>query len=126
MGMDRYRVYVRPDEPVEAADVEALEVCRGAGLGDARNSVDRDVLDAVIDLALGHDAGVADPAAQRDFVVRFQQTCGPVMAKAVEDTVLLPLRAARRLNEVGGDPGGSASRSPSSTPSPSGSLRTGR
>ena len=51
-------------------------------------------------------------AALRDLVVqpgelatRFQQTCGPVMAKGVEDTAFyryLPLVA---LNEVGGDPG---------------------
>ncbi|MGB8651923.1 MAG: malto-oligosyltrehalose synthase [Mycobacteriales bacterium] len=40
-----------------------------------------------------------------EFVVRFQQTCGPVMAKGIEDTAFyryLPLTA---LNEVGGDPG---------------------
>ena len=40
-----------------------------------------------------------------ELATRFQQTCGPVMAKGVEDTAFyryLPLLA---LNEVGGDPG---------------------
>jgi (1->4)-alpha-D-glucan 1-alpha-D-glucosylmutase len=40
-----------------------------------------------------------------ELATRFQQTCGPVMAKGVEDTAFyryLPLIA---LNEVGGDPG---------------------
>ena len=63
------------------------------------------VLAAVIDLALGRAADVADLAAQRDFVVRFQQTCGPVMAKAVEDTVFYRYLRLIGLNEVGGDPG---------------------
>ncbi|MFN2539094.1 MAG: malto-oligosyltrehalose synthase [Mycobacteriales bacterium] len=45
---------------------------------------------------------VLDPG---ELATRFQQTCGPVMAKGVEDTAFyryLPLLA---LNEVGGDPG---------------------
>ena len=105
IGMDRYRVYVRPDEPVQPDDAEALRSAAARGLGDAQNSVDRDVLTVVIDLALGRAAGVADAAAQRDFVVRFQQTCGPVMAKAVEDTVYYRYVRLVGLGEVGGDPG---------------------
>ena len=37
------------------------------------------------------------------FVVRFQQTTGPVMAKAVEDTVFYRFNRLIALNEVGGD-----------------------
>ena len=47
---------------------------------------------------------VQDPTCP-ELVTRFQQTCGPVMAKGVEDTAFyryLPLTA---LCEVGGDPG---------------------
>jgi (1->4)-alpha-D-glucan 1-alpha-D-glucosylmutase len=37
--------------------------------------------------------------------VRFQQTCGPVMAKGVEDTAFYRWLRLTSLNEVGGDPG---------------------
>ena len=40
-----------------------------------------------------------------DFVTRFQQTTGPVMAKGVEDTAFYRYNRLVALNEVGGDPG---------------------
>ena len=40
-----------------------------------------------------------------DFVVRFQQTTGPVMAKGVEDTAFNRYFRLSALNEVGGNPG---------------------
>jgi (1->4)-alpha-D-glucan 1-alpha-D-glucosylmutase len=40
-----------------------------------------------------------------DFVTRFQQTAGPVMAKGVEDTAFYRYHRLISLNEVGGDPG---------------------
>src|SRR5581483_5784641 len=40
-----------------------------------------------------------------DFVVRFQQTTGPVMAKGVEDTAFYRYLRLAALNEVGGAPG---------------------
>jgi (1->4)-alpha-D-glucan 1-alpha-D-glucosylmutase len=40
-----------------------------------------------------------------EFVVRFQQTSGPVMAKGVEDTAFYRYLRLTALNEVGGDPG---------------------
>ena len=43
--------------------------------------------------------------AGRDLVVRFQQVCGPVMAKGVEDTTFYRCNRLVALNEVGGDPG---------------------
>lgn len=39
------------------------------------------------------------------FVTRFQQTTGPIMAKALEDTVFYRDHRMIALNEVGGDPG---------------------
>jgi (1->4)-alpha-D-glucan 1-alpha-D-glucosylmutase len=39
-----------------------------------------------------------------DFVVRFQQATGPVMAKGVEDTAFYRFFRLAALNEVGGDP----------------------
>ncbi|HEY2253855.1 MAG TPA: malto-oligosyltrehalose synthase, partial [Planctomycetaceae bacterium] len=43
-------------------------------------------------------------AAQRRFVGKFQQTTGPIMAKAVEDTAFYIYNRLVSLNEVGGDP----------------------
>jgi (1->4)-alpha-D-glucan 1-alpha-D-glucosylmutase len=40
-----------------------------------------------------------------EFIVRFQQTTGPVMAKGVEDTAFYRYLRLTALNEVGGDPG---------------------
>ncbi|MDQ6605161.1 MAG: malto-oligosyltrehalose synthase [Actinomycetota bacterium] len=40
-----------------------------------------------------------------EFVTRFQQTTGPVMAKGVEDTAFYRYLRLTALNEVGGDPG---------------------
>ena len=43
--------------------------------------------------------------AERDeFMIRFQQTCGPVMAKGVEDTAFYRWPRLAALNEVGGEP----------------------
>lgn len=46
--------------------------------------------------------GVATPEAE--FVVRWQQTTGPVMAKGVEDTAFYRYFRLAALNEVGGNP----------------------
>ena len=49
--------------------------------------------------------GAGGRGAAQEFVVRFQQTCGPVMAKGVEDTAFYRYLRLAALNEVGGDPG---------------------
>ena len=48
---------------------------------------------------------LADGIVDHEFVTRFQQTCGPVMAKGVEDTTFYRWFRLSGLNEVGGDPG---------------------
>ncbi|MDV3220818.1 malto-oligosyltrehalose synthase [Intrasporangium sp.] len=124
VGMDRYRVYVRPDEQPDAlhapdetpdpggadpaSESDDAAILHRAGLrggGLTGEGPDEAVLEAVVDLAVGRIRGVADVAAQGDFVVRFQQTCGPVMAKGVEDTTFYRFVRLVGLNEVGGDPG---------------------
>ena len=43
-------------------------------------------------------------SGQHQLIVHFQQTCGPVMAKGVEDTAFYRWTRLIALNEVGGDP----------------------
>src|SRR3569832_1612774 len=45
-----------------------------------------------------------DRAERRDFVLRFQQLTGPVMAKGLEDTSFYRYFPLLSLDEVGGDP----------------------
>ncbi len=45
-----------------------------------------------------------DRAMQREFVMKFQQVTGPVMAKGVEDTAFYRYNRLVSLNEVGGEP----------------------
>ena len=79
-----YRTYVEPwSGRVDDADREALEP-----LPDALRRI-------LLLEERGHD----------EFVTRFQQTTGPVMAKGVEDTAFYRFFRLTALNEVGGDPG---------------------
>jgi (1->4)-alpha-D-glucan 1-alpha-D-glucosylmutase len=48
--------------------------------------------------------GAAEQAERRDFVMRFQQITGPVMAKGIEDTAFYRAYPLASLNEVGGNP----------------------
>ncbi len=105
VGMDRYRVYLRPGVPAEAADAAELEatVARGSrGRTEALAATGR----------RGRHRPRTGPGlacrpgrrCQDEFVVRFQQTCGPAMAKAIEDTAYYRYVRLVGLNEVGGDP----------------------
>jgi (1->4)-alpha-D-glucan 1-alpha-D-glucosylmutase len=72
--------------------------------------------DGVVDPADQHEIGRANVSEELrrilflqqhgndDFVVRFQQTTGPVMAKGVEDTAFYRHFRLAALNEVGGSP----------------------
>jgi (1->4)-alpha-D-glucan 1-alpha-D-glucosylmutase len=106
VAMDRYRAYVVPGEPAPAASVHAVEAAAQVArehLPELRH----DTVDVVRDLALGREvgtAGKADDPRRAEFIVRFQQTCGPVMAKGVEDTAFYRWFRLAGLNEVGGDP----------------------
>jgi (1->4)-alpha-D-glucan 1-alpha-D-glucosylmutase len=81
-----YRSYVDPDTgEVDALDRSAVEEARLAP----------DLADILLLEQRGHDA----------FVIRFQQTTPPVVAKGVEDTAFYRYHRLVALNEVGGDPG---------------------
>jgi (1->4)-alpha-D-glucan 1-alpha-D-glucosylmutase len=81
-----YRTYVEPEAGrVGAEDREEVE---RAGVSERLRRV-------LLLEEPGHD----------EFVTRFQQTTGPVMAKGVEDTAFYRYARLLALNEVGGDPG---------------------
>lgn len=63
-----------------------------------------DFLRDVLLLRFPKDLSDADKAKQFDFVMRFQQLTGPVMAKGVEDTAFYVFNRLVSLNEVGGMP----------------------
>ncbi len=106
VAVDRYRAYVVPGEPADAVAVEAVEAAATrarAHLPEERH----ETLAVVVDLLLGREVGSAGrlhDVERHEVVVRFQQTCGPVMAKGVEDTAFYRWFRLSSLNEVGGDP----------------------
>ncbi|HUX69523.1 MAG TPA: malto-oligosyltrehalose synthase, partial [Cellulomonadaceae bacterium] len=106
VAFDRYRAYVVPGAPVHPDSVDALETA--ARIARERLSPERgETMDVLVDLLLGREAGSAGRTrgARRDeLVVRFQQTCGAVMAKGVEDTAFYRWTQLVGLCEVGGEP----------------------
>lgn len=104
--LDRYRAYVVPGTPPHPEAVEALQSAAARARG--RLSEERaETMDVVVDLLLGREAGSAgrtrDPRRD-ELVVRFQQTCGAVQAKGVEDTAYYRWTQLTALCEVGGEP----------------------
>ncbi|WP_432511155.1 malto-oligosyltrehalose synthase [Kineococcus sp. SYSU DK001] len=101
VAVEQYRAYVVPGETAPAEAVAVLD--HAAETARTRLPAERhDTLAVVVDLALGRAA--ADDPRAAEFVVRFQQTCGPVMAKGIEDTAFYRWFRLSSLNEVGGDP----------------------
>jgi (1->4)-alpha-D-glucan 1-alpha-D-glucosylmutase len=80
-----YRTYVEPREGVVDA-LDRREIARAA----VPESLERILL--------------LEEPGHEEFVVRFQQTTGPVMAKGMEDTAFYRYFRLAALNEVGGDP----------------------
>jgi (1->4)-alpha-D-glucan 1-alpha-D-glucosylmutase len=107
-SMDRYRAYVVPGEPIPGAQRQVLE--DAAARARTLLGEDEDLADAlriVLALACGDEVGSAGRTAMADraeFLVRFAQTCGPVHAKAIEDTVFYRWTRFLPVNEVGSDP----------------------
>jgi (1->4)-alpha-D-glucan 1-alpha-D-glucosylmutase len=106
VAMDRYRAYLVPGRPDDHEQLQVLahaEARAAARVSDA----DQDAVGIVGLLAEGTPLDELDEAAEaahREFMVRFQQTCGPVMAKGIEDTAFYRYVRLTGLNEVGGDP----------------------
>ncbi|MGH3497433.1 MAG: malto-oligosyltrehalose synthase [Nocardioidaceae bacterium] len=99
-AFDVYRAYVRPGECPAPGALDPMS--RARAIAAARRP---DLSVAVgwwTALLTDHErAGQSQPLAE--LVTRFQQTCGPVLAKGVEDTAFYRMNRLVALNEVGGD-----------------------
>ncbi|MBT0994945.1 malto-oligosyltrehalose synthase [Cellulomonas sp. DKR-3] len=106
VAFDRYRAYVVPGEPMHPDSAASLE--HPAAIARTRMSAERGAtMDVVVDLLAGREVGSAGRTRgeRRDeLVVRFQQTCGAVTAKGVEDTAYYRWTQLVGLCEVGGEP----------------------
>lgn len=102
-----YRTYVTDPEQVTDRDRSYLNLA--VTRAKRRNpAVTELVFDFVRDLLLmkyPDDCSEEDRQAHRRFVMKFQQTTSPVMAKGVEDTAFYIYHRLISLNEVGGHPG---------------------
>ncbi|MBD8077942.1 malto-oligosyltrehalose synthase [Cellulosimicrobium arenosum] len=106
VAFDRYRAYVEPGVAPRHEAVRAVH--DAADRARARLDAQRgETLDVVVDLVLGREVGSAGRRREprRDeLVVRFQQVCGAVTAKGVEDTAFYRWTELSSLCEVGGEP----------------------
>ena len=106
VAMDRYRAYVVPGRGVEPEQAAVVEAAAERARGRLAPS-DVEALEVVVGLVLGRDlpqVQLDTGALADDFRVRFQQTCGPVMAKGIEDTAYYRWFRLAGANEVGGHP----------------------
>ncbi|MDO5662943.1 MAG: malto-oligosyltrehalose synthase, partial [Brachybacterium sp.] len=110
-SMDRYRAYIVPGEPAPRAEKQVIwDAAERAlvRLGPRGENEDvRATMATVVALACGEEAGSAgrtDSADRAEFIIRFGQTCGPVHAKAFEDTAFYRYNRFLAVNEVGSNP----------------------
>jgi (1->4)-alpha-D-glucan 1-alpha-D-glucosylmutase len=102
-----YRTYLTEQGgAIEEHDLNAIEIA----VAEARRRNPRtasavfDFIRRVLLKQYPEGASDEDRVAWNSFVMRFQQTTGPVMAKGVEDTAFYVYNRLLSLNEVGGDP----------------------
>jgi len=101
-----YRTYVRPGQPVRGED--RLTILRAVRKARRRNpAIDKPVFDflaKVLLLEFAEEQPERTRQEQINFVLKFQQCTGPIMAKSVEDTVFYIYNRFVALNEVGSEP----------------------
>ena len=106
VAMDRYRAYIVPGKAGDgvAGTVISESAERAKTLLD---EADHPALETMATLVCGGWLPEAAPDVQdvwAEFRIRVQQTCGPVMAKGVEDTAFYRWFRLAGANEVGGHP----------------------
>jgi (1->4)-alpha-D-glucan 1-alpha-D-glucosylmutase len=101
-----YRTYLEPGQPVSEEDRQIVE--RAIAAAKRRNpAMEESIFNFLRDVLVFRfppSLDAAGRAAHTQFVLKFQQTTGPVMAKALEDTVFYIYNRLTALNEVGGEP----------------------
>src|SRR5881398_2111697 len=101
-----YRTYLAPDQPVSEEDRQIIE--RAVSAAKRRNpAIDESIFNYLRDVLLFRfppNLDAAGRAAHTHFVLKFQQTTAPVMAKGLEGTVFYIYNRLTALNEVGGEP----------------------
>jgi len=101
-----YRTYLEPGKPVSPEDRAVIE--RAVAAAKRRNpAIEESVFNFLRDLLLFRFPENLDEkqrAAHAEFVLKFQQFTGPIMAKGLEDTVFYIYNRLAALNEVGGEP----------------------
>ncbi len=95
-----YRTYVSPErneivDEDRAYITQAIECAK-----QKRTDIDRDLFDFIRDVLTLEVRG----EKESEFLLRFQQFTGPVMAKGVEDTAFYCYNRQTGMNEVGDDP----------------------
>jgi (1->4)-alpha-D-glucan 1-alpha-D-glucosylmutase len=102
-----YRTYIRVDQ-TEVNEEDQRHIRRAISEAKQRNpATSISLFDFIGSLLLLEDPeGLSgeEIAERRNFVLRFQQLTGPVMAKGMEDTAFYRYFPLASLNEVGGDP----------------------
>ncbi|MEA2576369.1 MAG: (1-_4)-alpha-D-glucan 1-alpha-D-glucosylmutase [Chloroflexia bacterium] len=103
-----YRTYITP-ETTEIEKRDQAHIERAVGMAKKRNpAVDPSAFDFLGDILMlkGFDDLPPEECADRtNFVMKFQQVTGPVIAKGLEDTAFYVYNRLISLNEVGGEPG---------------------
>ncbi|RUO98482.1 malto-oligosyltrehalose synthase [Hyphomicrobium sp.] len=96
-----YRTYISPGG-VSTVDLDVLEAVAHRAKA-SREIEDSAAIDFIVSILTGRVPGSQKERAAA-FVTKFQQTTGPLMAKAVEDTEFYRFNRFIALNEVGGEP----------------------
>jgi (1->4)-alpha-D-glucan 1-alpha-D-glucosylmutase len=96
-----YRTYVVPDRE-EITDEDRDYITQATECGkETRQDIDGGLFDFLRDVLTMEVKG----KLESEFLLRFQQFTGPVMAKGVEDTAFYCFNRLTGMNEVGSDPG---------------------
>jgi (1->4)-alpha-D-glucan 1-alpha-D-glucosylmutase len=101
-----YRTYLAPGQPVTEDDRQIVE--RAIAAAKRRNpAMEESIFNFLRDVLLFRFPPNLDAKARAEhtnFVLKFQQATGPIMAKGLEDTVFYIYNRLAALNEVGGEP----------------------